>query len=69
MQVMVTFGALLSYCVGWPYAAERAAFIKIGGLDVPWWRVMLGLGLLPAIGQVRMLPFLHSCVDHKANPD
>ncbi|KAK9866097.1 hypothetical protein WJX84_006291 [Apatococcus fuscideae] len=51
-QVMVTFGALLSYCVGWPYAAERAAFIKIGGLDVPWWRVMLGLGLLPAIGQM-----------------
>ena len=52
MQVMVTVGALLAYCLGWPYAKEHDSYISIGTLHLDWWRIMLGLGLVPAIIQV-----------------
>ncbi len=61
VQVMVTVGALLAYCVGWPYAAERASYIHIGSLEVSWWRIMLGLGLVPAVVQV-LTSYMSRCI-------
>ena len=57
---MVTIGALLAYCLGWPYAKEHASYISIGRLDLAWWRIMLGMGLVPAVIQVRPADLLCS---------
>lgn len=63
---MVTVGALLAYCLGWPYAKEHESYIRIGTLNLDWWRIMLGLGLVPAIIQVNVRPAI-SCMNSAAS--
>lgn len=51
LQLFVCVGILLAFIIGLPYDGKEAT-VPLLGNDTAWWRVMFGLGLVPAIMQV-----------------
>jgi hypothetical protein len=50
-QVFINVGIVISYMVGAPYESHLR-FLPLLGFQVAWWRIMLGLAVLPALIQV-----------------
>ena len=60
MQLFVCVGILLAFVIGLPYDGQRA-YTDLLGHDLAWWRVMFGLGMVPALTQVRFLQQVVGC--------
>ena len=45
----------MAYLVGLPYINGKPVVVPLGSQGFGWWRVMLALGTVPAIGQVKLL--------------
>ena len=51
LQLFVCVGILAAFAIGLPYDGKEA-FVTIAGTELPWWRVMLAIGSVPAALQV-----------------
>lgn len=54
-QVFVCVGILVAYIVGLPYDSDEPFAVTLFGRCVAWWRIIFGLGVLPALLQARSL--------------
>ena len=51
MQVFICVGILVAYIVGLPYDANQPFAVSLFGRCVAWWRIIFGLGIVPALLQ------------------
>ena len=51
MQVFICVGILVAYIVGLPYDANQSFAVSLFGRCVAWWRIIFGLGVVPALLQ------------------
>lgn len=59
MQVFICVGILVAYIVGLPYDSNQPFAVSLFGRCVAWWRVIFGLGIVPALLQARFRCTLH----------
>lgn len=51
-QICINVGIVAAFALGWPYDAGQPRFVDLlGWTDVPWWRVQLAAGAVPAAAQ------------------
>eukprot|EP00887_Chlorella_sp_A99_P005345 scaffold1.g5345.t1 len=50
-QVFINIGILAAYLIGLPYEGDARASATVAGRELPWWRVMLGVSVAPALLQ------------------
>ena len=53
VQVFICMGILVAYIVGLPYDANQPFAVSLFGRCVAWWRIIFGLGVVPALLQAR----------------
>ena len=51
--MFICAGILVAYIVGLPYDANQPFAVSLFGRCVAWWRVIFGLGVVPALLQAR----------------
>ncbi len=68
-QVFVCVGILVAYIAGLPYDSNEPFAVTLFGRCVAWWRIIFGLGVLPALLQARShrCPWPRSCRAGPAN--
>lgn len=55
-QVMVNVGILSGYLIGLPYTFDYQE-LRIRGLAISWWRIMLAAAIIPAVLQLGLFTF------------
>lgn len=55
-QVMINVGILCGYLIGLPYTFSYDV-LRIRGLIIPWWRIMLAAAIVPAVLQLGLFTF------------
>jgi hypothetical protein len=53
VQVFVCVGILVAYVAGVPYDSGAPFAVTLFGRCVSWWRIIFGIGVLPALLQAR----------------